>query len=70
MVNAEQSTEQSPVLAVHSTHESQPLDADEALRVAIKAAVDAGQIERAQALLALLAGAPKPATVVDIRRVK
>jgi hypothetical protein len=41
-------------------------DPDEALRTAIKAAVDAGDFDRARALVAILEAAPKPAPVVDL----
>jgi hypothetical protein len=42
------------------------VDPDEALRVALKAAVDAGQWGRARALTELLANPPKAAVVVDL----
>lgn len=41
-------------------------DPDEALRVAIKAALDAGDLARASALLEVLKASPKPATVVQL----
>ncbi len=42
------------------------VDADEALRVALKAAVDAGQWERVRVLTELLANPPKGAVVVEL----
>ena len=42
------------------------VDPDEALRVALKAAVDAGQWERVRVLTELLANPPKGGTVVDL----
>jgi hypothetical protein len=44
------------------------LDPDDALRVAIKAAVDAGDLARAAALLQVLADEPKPAPVLSLRK--
>ena len=41
------------------------VDPDEALRVALKAAVDAGQWERVRVLTELRASAPKGAEVVE-----
>ena len=48
------------------TERANPADPDEALRVAIKAAVDAGDTARAMALLEVLRSSPKPALVVDL----
>ena len=42
------------------------VDPDEALRVALKAAVDAGQWERVRVLTELLANPPKGAVVVEL----
>jgi hypothetical protein len=44
------------------------VDPDEALREAIKAAVDAKQYDRARGLLDVLKGTPSVAPVVPIRR--
>ena len=41
-------------------------DPDEALRVVIRAALDAGDLDRVKALVAVLEGSPKRASVVDI----
>lgn len=38
--------------------EPKPADADEALKVAIKAAIDAGDVARAQALMTILVESP------------
>jgi hypothetical protein len=43
---------------------------DEAVRAAIKAAVDAGRFELAARLLDVLGDAPKPGTVVRLETVK
>jgi hypothetical protein len=45
-------------------------DPDEAVRTAIKAAVDAGRLELAARLLEVLREAPKPGTVVRLETVK
>ena len=68
---AAKSPNESTVLVAESTPVALS-DPDEALRVAIKAAVDAGKFDRARALVALLEDSPKPAAVVDIatRRAK
>jgi hypothetical protein len=42
------------------------VDPDEALKVALKAAVDAGQWERVRVLTELLATPPKAAAVVEL----
>jgi hypothetical protein len=42
------------------------VDPDEALRVALKAAVDAGQWERVRGLTEMLANPPKAAAVVEL----
>jgi hypothetical protein len=70
--NASESPSRSTVLVADSAPETKPSDADEALRTAIKAAIDAGNIERARVLIELLAEKPKVAPVVDLatRRVK
>jgi hypothetical protein len=61
---------QSTVLDAKSTPETQSVDPDEALKIAIKAAVDAGDVARAMALLEVLKGAPKAAPVVSLVRSK
>jgi hypothetical protein len=53
-------------LDAKSTSEAQSADPDEALRAAINAAVDAGDVARAMALLEVLKASPRPAAVVDI----
>ena len=45
-------------------------DPDEAVRAAIKAAVDAGRLELAARLLDVLRDAPKPGAVVRLETVK
>ncbi len=45
-------------------------DPDEAVRTAIKAAVDAGRLELAARLLDVLREAPKPGAVVRLETVK
>lgn len=54
------------VLAESEPRKPEPTSPDAALRVAIKAAVDAGDLARASALLEVLRATPKPAPVVDI----
>ena len=44
----------------------EPSDPDEALRVAIRSALDAGDFDRVKALVAVLEASPKKAAVVDI----
>ena len=63
---SDESPEQSTVLDARSTPEPQRIDPDEALRVAIKAAVDVGDVARARALLDILEAKPKPAPVVRL----
>jgi hypothetical protein len=45
---------------------STPADADEAIRTAAKLAIDAGDVQRARALLDLLDAKPKPAPVLAL----
>jgi hypothetical protein len=52
------------------SRETQSVDPDEALELAIKAAVDAGDVARAMALLEVLQSAPRPAPVVSLVRSK
>ncbi len=63
-----ESPEQSTVMVGESppipVPERDPVDPDDALRAAIKAALDAGDLARAGALLDVLRSAPKPAPVV------
>jgi len=61
-----ESPNQSPVLVAESTPVSLPSDPDATLRTAIKAALDAGDLDRVRALVAVLEASPKPAPVVDI----
>ena len=62
----EASTDQSTVLVAESTREAQRTSPDEALRMAIKAALDAGDFDRVKALVAVLESSPRPAPVVSI----
>lgn len=59
---------QSTVLVAESTTIPVPTDPDDALRAAIKAAVDAGDLARATALLEILKAAPKVAPVLTLAR--
>jgi hypothetical protein len=45
---------------------STPLNADDAIRTAAKLAIDAGDMDRAAALIGLLAAKPKPAPVLTL----
>jgi hypothetical protein len=58
-------TEDAPISRGAGSHLG-AVDPDEALRVALKAAVDAGQWERVRVLTDLLASAPKGAEVVEL----
>jgi hypothetical protein len=60
------SPDHSPVLVAESPQVALPADPDEALKLAIKTAVDAGDFDRVRALVAVLGSAPKKASVVDI----
>lgn len=68
-----ESPHQSTVLDAKSTPEAQPVDPDEALRSAIRAALDAGDLARVRKLVAVLeagevlaAGDTKPENVVRL----
>ena len=64
---ASESPTQSPVLVAKSTPIPVPAtDPDEALRTAIKVALDAGDLARATALLEVLRATPKPAAVLTL----
>lgn len=68
---ANNSPDNSPVLVVQEStaepkREGAAIDPDDALRVAIKAAVDAGDFTRAEALLGVLKAAPRPAPIVTL----
>lgn len=54
----------------HGEERAEPerIDPDDALRAAIKAAVDAGDFARVKALVAVLEAWPKPAAVLSIAR--
>jgi hypothetical protein len=43
-----------------------PLDTDDAIATAAKLAIDAGDVDRARALLDLLAAKPRPASVTPL----
>ena len=57
-----------PVEATKRDDSRRPIDPLEAVRVALKLAVDAGQYELAAKLLDVLKSAPAPAKVVDLVR--
>lgn len=64
---ASTTSDEATVLAGTRPAESEPRsDPDEALKTAIKVAVDAGDTARAMALLEVLRASPKPAGVVDL----
>lgn len=60
------STSQSTVLVAESTLIALPTDPDDALRAAVKAAIDAQDLERASKLIELLKSTPKAAPVIAL----